>query len=139
MKDSSNDVIASVIDMKLQVRSGEEMIDYLGKTFPQIPIRSIVTLEEAERFARSTGGRFPSPQYSERFQKVLLGGNHGVVLMGDALHAFPPDLGDYQESSRSYLPLQTQPATYLLTHFFCLSLHHCNVLRHRYHRCHHRL
>jgi len=69
------------------------MLDYLERALPQLPIREIVGVEEAERFAASEGARFPKPQYCEKFVAVLEGGECGVALLGDALHAFPPDLG----------------------------------------------
>ena len=36
---------------------------------------------------------YPSYRYCEKFVAVLEGGECGVALLGDALHAFPPDLG----------------------------------------------
>eukprot|EP00277_Geminigera_cryophila_P038693 CAMPEP_0173106988 /NCGR_PEP_ID=MMETSP1102-20130122/41456_1 /TAXON_ID=49646 /ORGANISM="Geminigera sp., Strain Caron Lab Isolate" /LENGTH=223 /DNA_ID=CAMNT_0014004385 /DNA_START=168 /DNA_END=840 /DNA_ORIENTATION=- len=50
--------------------------------------------EELERFAKSTGGRFPLPQTTKGGAMwTNKPSNVGVVLLGDALHAFPPDLG----------------------------------------------
>jgi 2-polyprenyl-6-methoxyphenol hydroxylase-like FAD-dependent oxidoreductase len=74
-------------------KSGEEILNFLERALPQLPIREIVSEEEAKRFAESEGGRFPAPQYVENFQVVLPGSKCGVALVGDALHAFPPDLG----------------------------------------------
>lgn len=69
---------------------------------------------ELARFAESQGGRFPDPQYCPGLQWVMgskqgsagpkedgeeapqmkgLESASGVVLVGDAIHAFPPDLG----------------------------------------------
>ena len=58
----------------------------------QLPIRKIVPEDEAQRFAESEGGRFPCPQYCARPQTAI-SDTRGIVLVGDALHCFPPDLG----------------------------------------------
>ena len=47
---------------------------------------------ELKRFAESTCGVFPNPQCSNTMQ-FSLQKNKGILLLGDALHAFPPDLG----------------------------------------------
>ncbi len=79
-----------------KLKNGEQVYDFLEKAFPQLPIRQIVSPEEAERFAASEGGCFPDPQYCSGAQ-FLLGGdrsfNAGVLLIGDAIHSFPPDIG----------------------------------------------
>ena len=62
-------------------------------TFPQLPIRKIVSEEEADAFAKERGGRFPDPQFSPRLQLSEPGSKAKAVLVGDAIHAFPPDLG----------------------------------------------
>ncbi|QDZ19285.1 FAD binding domain-containing protein [Chloropicon primus] len=76
-----------------RIKDGESLLDFLEGALPQLPVRSILSSAEAHRFAESEGARFPPPQYSERFVDVLQGNECGVVLVGDALHAFPPDLG----------------------------------------------
>jgi len=61
-----------------------------------VPWRKAVREEEAERFARSQGGRFPAPQACSKLQR-LIGDEKtpgvGVLLLGDSVHAFPPDIG----------------------------------------------
>ncbi|MDJ0715226.1 MAG: NAD(P)/FAD-dependent oxidoreductase [Prochloraceae cyanobacterium] len=79
-----------------ELTNGEQVWDFLEKAFPQLPIRQIVSPEEAERFAASEGGCFPPPQYCSGSQ-FILGGDRsftaGVLLIGDAIHSFPPDIG----------------------------------------------
>ena len=70
----------------------EGMQQFLRDSFPQVPWDLAVTKEELARFAASPGGRFPQPQ-TTKGGAVWASGATGVVLVGDALHAFPPDLG----------------------------------------------
>lgn len=51
----------------------------------------LVSVDEWDRFAKSEGSRFPPCQYSPGL--VATNGNSGIVLVGDAAHTFPPDLG----------------------------------------------
>ena len=70
------------------------MKDFLHDSYPQVPWDQAVTEEELERFARSPGGRFPQPQTTKGGAAWVSGSKEvGAVLLGDALHAFPPDLG----------------------------------------------
>lgn len=72
--------------------------------------RQLVPEIVMNKFAASTGGSFPAPQYSDGLTMTLsaegqqqhaaaaAGGSSvlqgtGVVLIGDAAHCFPPDLG----------------------------------------------
>ncbi len=59
-------------------------------THIQIDIRKYVSLEQANSFVRGKGGSFPAPQYVKQVQCMV--GNTAIVLMGDAIHAFPPDV-----------------------------------------------
>jgi len=72
--------------------TGETVLAFLEQSFPQIPVRQIVSTEEADRLAHSQGGTFPTPQYCAGLQQVLPSGC-GVLLLGDAVHCFPPDMG----------------------------------------------
>eukprot|EP00240_Pyramimonas_obovata_P002041 CAMPEP_0118937130 /NCGR_PEP_ID=MMETSP1169-20130426/21701_1 /TAXON_ID=36882 /ORGANISM="Pyramimonas obovata, Strain CCMP722" /LENGTH=530 /DNA_ID=CAMNT_0006880667 /DNA_START=207 /DNA_END=1796 /DNA_ORIENTATION=- len=78
--------------------TAEELYAYLLDNFPQVPWRETLSVEEAERFARSEGGRFPTPQHSSRLHYKFSGGvSEGraqwALLLGDSCHCFPPDLG----------------------------------------------
>ena len=89
--------------------TGPEIKAYFEESFPRIKWRELIVGgsdpqdqgdTEWERFAKAKGTIFPSPQYSpgsaiwlpaddkEENQPVA-----GVVLVGDACHAFPPDIG----------------------------------------------
>ncbi|MBW4646249.1 MAG: FAD-dependent monooxygenase [Goleter apudmare HA4340-LM2] len=77
-----------------KLKNGEELYQFLEEAFPQLPIRQIISPEEAERFAKSEGGYFPIPQYCSGFYCLLQQGDAvGVVLIGDTIHCFPPDIG----------------------------------------------
>ena len=78
------------------LKNKEQVYDYLETVFPQLPIRQIVSPLEAERFATSEGGKFPPPQYCSQ-SHFILGSEPsftaGILLIGDAIHSFPPDIG----------------------------------------------
>lgn len=85
-----------------ELQSSEEVYDFFEKAFPQLPIRQIVTPKEAARFAKSEGGSFPTPQYCsglhfalrhEQAGEGLCEQSAGVILLGDTIHCFPPDIG----------------------------------------------
>jgi len=70
------------------------MKHFLRDSYPQVPWDTAVTEEELERFAQSKGGRFPLPQTTKGGAVWSSETNDvGVVLVGDSLHVFPPDLG----------------------------------------------
>jgi kynurenine 3-monooxygenase len=87
-----------------ELNNSEEVYHFLQESFPQLAIEQIVSTDEIERFAASDGGRFPVPQYCSGFY-FLLGEDSdkadmasqshgsGVILLGDAIHCFPPDIG----------------------------------------------
>ncbi|MBO3461432.1 FAD-dependent monooxygenase [Aetokthonos hydrillicola Thurmond2011] len=87
-----------------KVKTKEGIYDFFEQAFPQLPIREIVFPEEAARFAKSEGGYFPIPQYCsglhfllnlEKTSKQVDNKSPviGIVLLGDAIHCFPPDIG----------------------------------------------
>ncbi len=85
------------------LKNSEVVYDFFEKAFPQLPMRQIVSPEEAERFAKSEGDYFPMPQYCSGLHFLLRQEQTGkeirdqsaagVVLLGDAIHCFPPDIG----------------------------------------------
>eukprot|EP00955_Chlamydomonas_euryale_P112381 366130-Chlamydomonas_euryale.AAC.8 len=82
------------------IKSVEALYECLESSFPQMPIREIIPQEEAERFLACSGGAFPKPQYCKSLHKLLSrtdasksSPSQGVLLVGDAAHSFPPDLG----------------------------------------------
>eukprot|EP00559_Dactyliosolen_fragilissimus_P004421 CAMPEP_0184870354 /NCGR_PEP_ID=MMETSP0580-20130426/37192_1 /TAXON_ID=1118495 /ORGANISM="Dactyliosolen fragilissimus" /LENGTH=566 /DNA_ID=CAMNT_0027372391 /DNA_START=255 /DNA_END=1955 /DNA_ORIENTATION=+ len=90
-----------------KITDGEEMRQYFQKQFPRMDFRKgegIISDQEWERFAVAQGTRFPHCQYSPGLQASS--GNDdedsstidnskecGIVLVGDAVHSFPPDIG----------------------------------------------
>lgn len=86
-----------------QLQNTEELYNYLEQAFPQLPISQIVSQTEAERFINSEGGYFPIPQYCSGLyfflnqelvnQEIFPSSSTGIVLLGDAIHCFPPDIG----------------------------------------------
>lgn len=78
-----------------KLQDGEKLSEFLEKAFPQLPINEIISPEEKERFAKSEGGYFPIPQYCSGLYLLLSSKDNssGVVLLGDAVHCFPPDIG----------------------------------------------
>jgi kynurenine 3-monooxygenase len=77
------------------LKTGDDIYKFLEQAFPQLPIHQIISSEEAETFAKSQGGQFPIPQYCSGLYYLLNKekSNIGIVLLGDAIHCFPPDIG----------------------------------------------
>lgn len=77
------------------LNTGDEIYNYFEQAFPQLPIRQIISPIEAERFAKSEGGQFPVPQYCSGLYSLLNQEQSatGIILLGDAIHCFPPDIG----------------------------------------------
>ncbi|CEL91728.1 unnamed protein product [Vitrella brassicaformis CCMP3155] len=72
----------------LSLASGEELLRYLERSIPQWRnVREVVRMDEAERFVRKKVGRYGTPQYVNQLHVGR------VAFVGDAAHAFPPDLG----------------------------------------------
>ena len=69
----------------------ESMTKFFRDSFPQVPN---ATFPEAElaRFAKATPGAFPKPQFAPIVAKNM-NTHSSVFLLGDAAHAFPPDVG----------------------------------------------
>ena len=80
-----------------QLETKEEVKQFLKQAFPQLPLEKIISPEEIARFTSSDGGKFPIPQYCSGLYKVCgkPEDNQGtaVILLGDATHCFPPDIG----------------------------------------------
>lgn len=68
---------------------------YTSRQWPHFPIEQLVPEAELARFAADRGGYFPRPQHPSAACWVppIEGASIGAVLLGDALHAFPPDIG----------------------------------------------
>lgn len=78
-----------------KISDADTLLAFLQDAFPQLDIKTLIPREEAEDFVSLMPGRFPAPQYA-RHLHARLGPEQApthVVLLGDAAHAFPPDLG----------------------------------------------
>lgn len=75
--------------------SVEDVMAFLTEGFPQLPLTSLVTPQETEAFVNGAPGAFPEPQFANRIHASFSDGEAAtdVLLIGDAAHAFPPDLG----------------------------------------------
>jgi 2-polyprenyl-6-methoxyphenol hydroxylase-like FAD-dependent oxidoreductase len=80
-----------------QLNTPEALDNYFQQAFPQLPLAQIISQAEIARFVSSDGGTFPQPQYCARLYQIWgqPQNNRGtaVILLGDAVHCFPPDIG----------------------------------------------
>lgn len=78
-----------------RIEDPEELRAYLEEGFPQLDIDEVFPPHEIEDFLARRPGKFPEPQYSPKVYAKLGPEQNGVacVLIGDAAHSFPPDLG----------------------------------------------
>jgi kynurenine 3-monooxygenase len=80
-----------------QLETKEEVKQFFKQAFPQLPLEKIISPEEIARFTSSSGGIFPIPQYCSGLYQIWgkPENNQGtaVILLGDAVHCFPPDIG----------------------------------------------
>jgi len=77
------------------LETADDLLAFLEDSFPQLAVHELVSREEAEDFVSLEAGAFPAPQYA---RELLASFGEGVarshaLLVGDAAHAFPPDLG----------------------------------------------
>lgn len=101
LKNSEQPRTANIIaypDHRLwQLESQEDVEQFLKQAFPQIPLDKMIAPEELARFAASKGGEFPTPQYCSGLYRIWgqpqKERGTAVVLFGDAVHSFPPDIG----------------------------------------------
>ncbi|CAE7465656.1 bna4 [Symbiodinium natans] len=72
----------------------ESFKEYAAEQWPHFPLEDLVSEEELARFAQNRGGRFPKPQYCRSAMWLPDdGAQSAAVLIGDALHSLPPDIG----------------------------------------------
>ena len=76
-----------------ELQGKDEYKEWFQKAFPRLNMDELVSDEEWERFAGASGTTYPKCQYCPGFQVSHPSRDAGVVLVGDALHAFPPDIG----------------------------------------------
>ncbi len=99
------------------LQTKDELRQYLQENFPQLngtewfndevqcPLDVITSgvqcqrlfVQALERFVKSRGGVYTDPQYTTGMQQLYLNESGGlssaVLLAGDAVHSFPPDIG----------------------------------------------
>jgi 2-polyprenyl-6-methoxyphenol hydroxylase-like FAD-dependent oxidoreductase len=94
-----------------RITDTDEMYGFLGSTFPQMDWRAAVPRQHMDTFVSHPGGTFPQPQacnklsWAPRAKRSSPGSKEaaqqqgpaavpssGVLLLGDAIHCFPPDL-----------------------------------------------
>ncbi|MGL4882744.1 MAG: FAD-dependent oxidoreductase, partial [Waterburya sp.] len=100
-----------------QLKTPEAVENFLKQAFPQIPLEKILSQQEIARFTASEGGMFPLTQYCSGLYRIWgqPENNQGtaVILLGDAVHCFPPDIGQGVNSALEdvYLLYQTLAET----------------------------
>lgn len=81
-----------------KVKDGKELRAWFAKAFPRFDFSSesssLVDQEEFDRFASTPGLSLPPCQYSPELYTVSRNSEAAVILVGDAVHTFPPDLGE---------------------------------------------
>jgi 2-polyprenyl-6-methoxyphenol hydroxylase-like FAD-dependent oxidoreductase len=75
------------------MKNGSEVKDFFHRNYPRVKWDELVNDAEWDRFAKATGTTYPYCQFSPGSAVVSPRGDTGVVLVGDACHAFPPDIG----------------------------------------------
>ena len=76
-----------------KLKSGAEIKEWFTLAFPRLNFHELIDDAEWERFAQAKGTTFPKCQYCAGMEVCSPDGSAGVVLVGDAIHAFPPDIG----------------------------------------------
>lgn len=74
-----------------QCKTVDEVYDALSKEFPQLNAKTSISREAIEAFLHGKGVTFPNPTWTRRAACVVNG--VPIVLVGDSLHHFPPDVG----------------------------------------------
>ena len=76
-----------------KLKSIEEGFKFFETNFPHINVKDLISEGEMKLFIDSGPSKFPVIQKSKSLYGLLNSGSSGVVLLGDAAHCFPPDLG----------------------------------------------
>ena len=78
-----------------RIEDKEELRAYLEQGFPQLDIDEVFPPHEIADFLARRPGQFPDPQYSPKVYAEIGAAQNDVdcILIGDAAHSFPPDLG----------------------------------------------
>ncbi|KAG7371162.1 FAD-binding monooxygenase [Nitzschia inconspicua] len=79
------------------IKDGQALREWFSDSFPRFDFSSnssLVAQEEFDRFASVEGLRLPLCQRSPELYVTSPNAKCGIVLVGDAVHCFPPDLGE---------------------------------------------
>lgn len=80
-----------------KIRDGNSLREWFSKAFPRLDFTkepSLITQKEFDRFASNDGLTLPPVQYSPELHVASTTGEAAVLILGDAAHTFPPDLGE---------------------------------------------
>ncbi|CAB9517697.1 Kynurenine 3-monooxygenase [Seminavis robusta] len=80
-------------DIWTKVTDGPTAKAWFSEAYPRFHWDDYVDDAEWDRFAKAAGTTFPYCQYSPGLQVTGPQQTSGVALVGDAAHAFPPDIG----------------------------------------------
>jgi len=72
-------------------KSPGDLHRYLEEDFPQMEVMRRLPSESASAWCTGPGSAFPHARWCNRASVWI--GDTGIALLGDALHSFPPDLG----------------------------------------------
>jgi len=77
------------------LKTGPEAKQWFKEHYPRVGFDDVDLIpdEEWDRFANAEGLAFPPCQYCPGLQASPVSGECGIVLLGDAAHAFSPDIG----------------------------------------------
>ena len=76
-----------------KLKTASQAKEWFQSSFPRLNLDGMVETGEWNRFAQAEGTSFPMVQYSTANTVVGPNDDSGIVLIGDACHAFPPDIG----------------------------------------------
>lgn len=80
-----------------QIKDGNKLREWFAESFPRFDFStnsSLVEQAEFDRFAQVQGLHLPPCQYSPELYVESPSGECAILLVGDAVHCFPPDLGE---------------------------------------------
>jgi kynurenine 3-monooxygenase len=80
-----------------KIRDGNELREWFAKAFPRLDFTAeprLINQKEFDRFAETEGLTLPPCQYSPEVYVASPTGEAAVLILGDAAHTFPPDLGE---------------------------------------------
>lgn len=86
-------IIARQNHVLWKLKPGSACKHWFLESFPRLQLDQLISDAEWTRFSQAKGTYFPSCQYCKGMQVSHPSGRSAVALLGDAVHAFPPDIG----------------------------------------------